>query len=327
MLGLTTMLNKSGLPITDNIDVSIIIPVFNAADSIGDLIGEICREKRVNFELIVINDGSSDNTRDIIAAIADPRVVVIDQVNKGVYAARNAGLAVHRGKWLMFLDADDRVGEGFIYNRLMLAEENHIDVLVMNAWRDGFGHEHKVAIHQKQSCNKVISGFSWMRSCVDNDEWPHYLWLQLVRSDYVKRHRMTFHEGKSHKDILWTVELAINNGNFYISDEKDYTYLHNAQSITNRGDYFDLRATSYIDVIKKLINYSRKPGYESVRICLLRHALVETRHFLGLYRNRVRDKDKVKRNFKGNISLSRLGKGINSPSDFFFYIKLVLKLR
>lgn len=72
MLGLTTMLNNSGIAMTDNIDVSIIIPVFNAADSIGGLIDEICRETRVNFELIVINDGSTDNTKEIIAAITDP---------------------------------------------------------------------------------------------------------------------------------------------------------------------------------------------------------------------------------------------------------------
>lgn len=321
------MLNNSAMLLNDNIAVSIIIPVFNAADSIGSLIAEICRETRVRFELIIINDGSTDNTREKIAEITDERVVLIDQPNKGVYAARNAGLAAHRGKWLMFLDADDHVGEGFIYDRLMMAEHNHVDVLVMNAWRDGFGHEHKIAIHEKQTCNKVISGFSWIQACVENEEWPHYLWLQLVKSEYVKKYGMTFHEGKSHKDILWTIELAINNGNFYISDEKDYTYLHNAQSITNRGDYFDLRAASYIDVIRKIINYSRQPGFDSVRICLLRHALVEARHFLGLYRNNVLDKEKIRKTFKGNISLSRLGKGINSVSDFFFYIKLVLKLR
>ncbi|WP_114475311.1 glycosyltransferase family 2 protein, partial [Klebsiella pneumoniae] len=74
------------------IAVSVIIPVYNAEKTIKSLIEDILLEDRINIEVIIVNDGSSDNTSTIINSIKDGRVQVIEQNNKGVYAARNNGL-------------------------------------------------------------------------------------------------------------------------------------------------------------------------------------------------------------------------------------------
>ncbi|CAM8105536.1 glycosyltransferase family 2 protein [Leclercia adecarboxylata] len=74
------------------IAVSVIIPVYNAEKTIKSLIKDILIEDRINIEVIIVNDGSSDNTSTIINSIKDGRVQVIEQNNKGVYAARNNGL-------------------------------------------------------------------------------------------------------------------------------------------------------------------------------------------------------------------------------------------
>lgn len=79
------------------IDVSVIIPVFNAQATIGYLVHELISEQTLNIEVIVVDDGSTDETSTILSDITDERLIIVHQENQGVYAARNAALAVHRG--------------------------------------------------------------------------------------------------------------------------------------------------------------------------------------------------------------------------------------
>lgn len=151
--------------------------------------------------------------------------------------------------------------------------------------------------------------------------------MQIIRSSYVREHQLHFHPGKSHKDILWTVELALSNIQFCISDDKDYRYRINTAAITNRVDYYDVRAMSYLDVIAELIHLSLLSQHRSVRRYLLRHALVESRHFLGLYRNDVSDQSAIRRRFWERVSCSALFSGISTFSDLCFYLKLWQKMR
>jgi len=309
---------------SERIDVSIIIPVFNAAGTIGSLITKILSETRVVVELIIVNDGSTDDTGKLIRTIHDDRIILIEQENEGVYAARNAALNIHRGEWVIFLDADDDVEDGFIYKRWQDAITNQADVAIFNAWRTGSASS-TTAVHVKQPCGRTLSGHDWIRHCVMHSEWPHYLWLQIIRSSYIRLHSLSFQSGKSHKDILWTIHLATSNGRFYLSDRKDYTYKVNADSITHRSDYFDVRAQSYIEVIAEIIRLAKLEQNKRIKVFLYRHALVEARHFLGLYRNNVGDKSGVKNSFRTQISLMTLFRGISSTSDVFFFLKLTGK--
>lgn len=307
------------------IDVSVIIPVYNAAETIERLASKILSENNVVIELIIVNDGSRDGTGSIVQGICDDRVILVEQENCGVYAARNAAIAIHRGEWVIFLDADDDVKDGFIYTRWQMAKKAQADVVICNAWSTCTGTT-KTAAHAQQPYKQCLSGQDWIRHCVTRREWPHYLWLQLIRSSYIRQHALSFQSGKSHKDILWTINLALENGRFYFSDIKDYTYIYNTESITHRGDYYDIRAASYVEVIAEIIRLAGQPKNQDIRLPLLRHALVETRHFLGLYRNNVQDKSALKTNFRANIAFKNLFRGISSFSDAFFFIKLVSKL-
>lgn len=310
----------------NRIDVSVIIPAYNAAATIGRLVNKILSETHVAIELIVVDDGSTDDTGSIIRQICNERLILIEQANRGVYAARNTALALHKGEWVIFLDADDDINDGFIEKRWQAARASQADVIIFNGWYCGADH-HRSAVHRKQPYGATLSGHKWIRHCVTRREWPHYLWLQMVRSSYIRQHSLCFQPGKSHKDILWTVHLAANNGQFYVLDVKDYIYISNITSITHRSDYYDVRALSYIDVIAEIIQLAEQEQNKKIKMFLYRHALVEARHFLGLYRNRVEDKSEVKTCFKANISIVCLFKGIRSFSDAFFFIKLVGKLQ
>ena len=309
----------------NRIDVSAIIPAYNAAVTIGSLVNKILSEPHVAIELIIVDDGSTDGTGNIIRQIHDDRLILIEQANEGVYGARNAALDIHRGEWVVFLDADDDIADGFIEKRWQAATVSQADVMIFNGWHSG-ADSHRRAVHTKQPYEATLSGHEWLRLSVIHREWPHYLWLQMVRSSYIKQHSLHFQSGKSHKDILWTVHLAASNGRFCTLDIKDYIYINNKASITHRPDYYDVRAISYVEVIEDIIQLADDKQNKKIKIFLYRHALVEARHFLGLYRKKGMDKSNVKTSFNKNISFISLFPGISSLSDIFFFIKLMRKI-
>ncbi|KFD25298.1 glycosyltransferase [Yokenella regensburgei] len=308
------------------IDVSVIIPVFNAQTSIDHLVHELLSEQTLNIEVIVVDDGSTDETSTILNAITDERLILVHQENQGVYAARNTALAVHGGEWVVFLDADDRIDEGFLRERLKSARENQADVALFNGWHTDSCCLQRRPVHRKQPCGYALNGHAWIQHCVAQKEWPHYLWLQMVRSSYIRKNNLHFQEGKSHKDILWTINLAAANGRFYFSDRKDYFYITNPVSITHRQDYYDIRAHSYIDVISAILALSSLPQHHEIRKPLRRHALVECRHFLGLYRRKIANRQAARMRFRQRIALRQLVAGASSLRDVFFLLKFMRKI-
>jgi glycosyltransferase involved in cell wall biosynthesis len=87
-------------------EVSIILPTYNRADTLGRAIDSVLAQSFQDWELIVVDDGSTDGTVDLFVGM-DPRVHLVRQANAGVGAARNTGLAASRGRFLTFLDSDD----------------------------------------------------------------------------------------------------------------------------------------------------------------------------------------------------------------------------
>lgn len=88
--------------------VSVIIPVYNGAATIGDTIDSILVQTRTDFELIIINDGSTDHTLSVVSAFKDSRIKVHSFENKGLSASRNRGIDLSCGKYISFIDADDQ---------------------------------------------------------------------------------------------------------------------------------------------------------------------------------------------------------------------------
>jgi glycosyltransferase involved in cell wall biosynthesis len=99
-------------------EISVIVPVYNAQDSLRQCVDSILSQSILNIEVILVDDGSSDDSPQICDDYAslDSRITVIHQVNKGVSAARNAALDIAKAKWITFIDSDDYVEPGFLEN-------------------------------------------------------------------------------------------------------------------------------------------------------------------------------------------------------------------
>jgi len=89
-------------------EISVIVPVYNRAAMVGRAVASLQTQTFENFEIIVVDDGSTDRSPDVIAGIRDPRVrLVTHSENRGIPAARNSGLAEARGRYIAWLDSDD----------------------------------------------------------------------------------------------------------------------------------------------------------------------------------------------------------------------------
>ena len=119
----------------------MLVPAWNAALTIRRTLASILDQRDVTLECIVIDDGSSDGTADLVAAAAvdDPRIVLIRRTsNGGVSAARNDGQAVARGDWLMFVDADDRLLPGAIAAMVRPMTDPTVRAVIgQRIWTDG----------------------------------------------------------------------------------------------------------------------------------------------------------------------------------------------
>lgn len=111
--------------------ISVIIPAYNAEETIVRACNSILTQSYDNVELVVVNDGSKDATAQIIDSIAqtDARVKCIHQHNQGVCKARNVGMDCATGDYVFFLDADDALAECCLKKMLSIAQENDADVI------------------------------------------------------------------------------------------------------------------------------------------------------------------------------------------------------
>lgn len=100
-------LDKINATAVHNIKFSIVIPLYNKEQNIKDTIKSALNQNFQNFEIIVINDGSTDTSAQIVESIKDPRIRLIHQKNQGVSAARNRGIKEATNNWVAFLDGDD----------------------------------------------------------------------------------------------------------------------------------------------------------------------------------------------------------------------------
>lgn len=105
--------------------VSIVIPAYNAAEKIVSLLDGIMKQSFKDWELIIVDDGSKDGTLDALEKYrTDTRVSIIAQANRGSSAARNAGLRMARGEFLMFFDSDDDVTDDILAKMVEAAKKN-----------------------------------------------------------------------------------------------------------------------------------------------------------------------------------------------------------
>lgn len=120
------------------IKVSVIVPAYNVGQYIEKCLVSLIKQTLQDIEIIVVNDGSTDNTLNIIEKYSrnDSRIKIIEQKNSGVSAARNNGLLAAKGKYIFQIDADDWIEPETLEEYYKAAEENNADITIANVYID-----------------------------------------------------------------------------------------------------------------------------------------------------------------------------------------------
>lgn len=193
--------------------VSVVVPVYNAEDYVAETLESVLCQTLSDLEIICIDDGSTDGSRDILLSYAkrDPRVLVFGQENRGLSCARNAGMAVAGGRYLHFLDSDDKIAPEAYQELFSRASEEDLDLLLFDA--DAFFEDERARemhpsyltyYHRSQEYQERRPGPNMLDAMARGGDYRPSACLYLLKRDFAVRSRLSFHPAIVHEDNGFT---------------------------------------------------------------------------------------------------------------------------
>lgn len=213
------------------IAISIIVPVYNTMDNLVECLESLCCQTLKDIEIIIVNDGSSDDSQSIIDRYIakDKRIISLYQDNAGPGEARNAGVIRAQGKYIGFVDSDDTI-QNDMYNKMFeIAEITECDIVscnFVNVYQDGSLSKPIYSI-DKNAINIDKYGLGeFLKSDVINYRFGSEVWSKIFKKSLIVDNNIYF---KSHKkllgeDILFLLECLFDTK--YIVYINEPLYLH-----------------------------------------------------------------------------------------------------
>ena len=220
--------------------ISVIVPFYNVESYFSRCITSILNQSFSDFELILVNDGSTDNSLNIANSFAknDNRVIVVSQKNAGQASARNHGLKVAKGEYIAFVDSDDWV-ENYMLERLITVIEAY-DADVVQC-RFEFDNEYTGAKKEYRRFN-VKQLVNHKDIIIDSLLVKNILvspWAKLFRRSFLIDNNLFFEEGIVNEDTLFTLKFACYVKNIQFINDNLYHAIEREGS-TSRGSYLKL---------------------------------------------------------------------------------------
>jgi len=207
--------------------VSIVMPAYNAEKYIEEAIQSVLMQTYKHWELIVIDDGSTDNTRSIIDTFKDKRIHLISQENAGVSAARNRGIDIVKGEYITFLDADDTLSNISLKSRVsMLKNNKKLDVV------HGIVSIKDELLNREMEIYKTFSHKNLFKMILNLDKRVSYNPSYMIRRSSLGT--IKFIEGMTHcEDMLFMIELFVQDIQYAYVDKVVYNYRVSNNSAMN----------------------------------------------------------------------------------------------
>lgn len=210
--------------------VSIIIPVFNAEKYLSRCIDSVLSQTFPGLELILVNDGSTDQSEEIINSfIHDNRIVYLKQKNKGVSAARNLGLSRASGEYIIFVDSDDYLVLDSLDRRI--EEASNTDLLISNYYRvsnDGVKEKEEYINEEKKL--SVVEAL-WSISPKSTIGYQGYLWNKVFCREIIKKNSIQFDPSVAYgEDRLFIGQYITHCKKISLDKEVVYCYRLNDES-------------------------------------------------------------------------------------------------
>ncbi|MBQ1237717.1 MAG: glycosyltransferase [Oscillospiraceae bacterium] len=207
--------------------VSIVIPVYNVENYLRECLDSTAGQTLQNIEIICVNDGSTDSSPAILEEYAakDSRFVIVHQENAGVSAARNCGMDLAKGEYLLFLDSDDVAEPCLAQAAVEAMEEQGLDLLHFDAevfFENGIMSAHKGARQYHAhtvGMQEPTDGMQALAFLRQKDAVCVCVYQYLFRREWLVRHEIRFIEGIVHEDVPFTIECFLCSQRFFKIDK------------------------------------------------------------------------------------------------------------
>lgn len=222
--------------IKNNVLISIIIPTYNSERYLDECLNSIINQSYKNIELIIIDDGSVDNTINIINnyCLSDNRIFVCTTSNNGVSCARNIGLEKAKGEYILFVDSDDYLKDNSVLETLVNNINNN-DAIKFNT---GILLNSEITINKKINCSKndYLSGNEFIDDILSNEvDYGWYLWQYLYKKKLWDK--VVFPKGRIFEDTYTIYKALLNADNIKVLEDTIYIHRINNDSLTNNINY------------------------------------------------------------------------------------------
>lgn len=218
--------------------VSVIIPVYNGEKTIKRCIESVLNQTLGDIEIIVVNDGSTDDTLDILKSFDDRRLSVITQENAGQGYARNTGMDAALGEYIGFVDADDTI-EAQMYEKMYsLAKEYDAEVVQCNLtdiYPDG---RRKIQLRDFDGMVEVKDNAKYLEKYMLKAVHSYEICNKLLRREFLLKNEIRFPDTKKYfsEDLLFNIILAERLNKIYFCSKAYYNYYQLPTSHMHNGD-------------------------------------------------------------------------------------------
>lgn len=249
--------------------VSVIVPVYNNKHFVKRCVKSITRQSYEKVEIIIVDDGSNDGTEKILDKISEKnkKVTVVHKKNFGVSSARNLGIEMAHGDYIMFVDADDVIKRNCIKYALDVAIREDADIVK-------FSYTKKLGVLKKKYkystvTNKIIPRKEFdekiFSSVFMNYDFTN-VWTMLLKANLARKNK--FRAYKRGEDFFYSIETLMDANNIYIMSKPLYQYTIQRKSVTHMSD--DAGAKEEIEVLCKISDIVKNKNGLSERIKLIK---------------------------------------------------------
>ena len=247
------------------VKVSVILPIYNVAPYLDETFQSIIDQSLLDIEIIAVNDGSTDNSEEIIRKWQqqDSRIVLYSQENRGQSAARNLALKHATGQYIYMMDSDDKLKDSDALQTCYdYAERNKADFIFFDG--ESFSEEgvSRISRNTKRTHlvdeEKAYDGEYLLNLTLDTLTHNCVVWLLFIRKDYLDKIGLRFYEGIIHEDELYTTILALNSNNIFCL-KRNLVGHRIRQASTMTTNFSKRNMNCYLTVADELLRFRRTP--------------------------------------------------------------------
>lgn len=305
-----------------NKKISVIVPVYNAQETIEKCINSILLQTYTNLEVIIVNDGSQDKSNEICEKIAstDKRIRYYSKNNTGVSDTRNFGLKESTGDYIAFVDSDDFLNKDMY--EVMINEIQDYDILICNYAL--FNKEYQKIEKKSFFNNSSYSSLSEMIKNIDGKDMNRYFnppWNKLINRNLINKNLIRFDDNLSlGEDLIFNLTVMKESKKIKTINKKLYNYMLTSNGLNQKKRNLDKYMNNSIYFINELLKISQQvEGLDNILVN-------EIRNILLTMTNNYEEKDLNK--FLQNISKKAIDtinyKNLNKKNKF---VSILLKYR